>query len=85
MLCILCFHNPPNSNMDHMIFNVRTFLCVRVNTDALSEPIEGNTLPNNHRCFIRWYLDDQGHSSNVGSMFECYSQREKVYMLECAP
>ena len=30
----LCFHNPPNSDMDCRIFNVRTwsFLCVRIHT-----------------------------------------------------
>ena len=25
-----CFRNPPNSNIDYRIFNVRTFLCVRI-------------------------------------------------------
>ena len=24
-------------------------------------------------------------ATNVGSMFECYSQREKAYIRECAP
>ena len=28
------FRNPPNSDMDYSIFNVRTFLCVRVHTGA---------------------------------------------------
>ena len=26
----LCFRNPPKSNMDYRIFNVRTFLCVHI-------------------------------------------------------
>ena len=33
-LCVVfsCFRNPPNSDMDYRIFNVRTFLCVRTHT-----------------------------------------------------
>ena len=27
-----CFRNPPNYDMDYGIFNVRTFLCVRIHT-----------------------------------------------------
>ena len=31
-LFVLRFRNPPSSDMDYRIFNVRTFLCVRVHT-----------------------------------------------------
>ena len=33
-LCVVfpCFRNPPNCDMDYRIFNVHTFLCVRIHT-----------------------------------------------------
>ena len=36
MLVIVVFHNPPNSDIDYRMFNVRTwyFVCVRIHTGA---------------------------------------------------
>ena len=47
----VCFHNPPNSDMDYGIFNVCTFLCVRIymgvgHTDNESAHFDSEKLTN---------------------------------------
>ena len=41
MLGMFCFHNPPNSHIDHRIFNVRTYVnacdCTQECTDTVRE------------------------------------------------
>ena len=44
-----CFRNPPNSDMDYRIFNVHTFLCVRIhsgvgNTDESAQRFDRKKL-----------------------------------------
>ena len=53
-LCAIfsCFRNPPSSDIDYRIFNVRTFLCVRIHTGVGHTDKESAYL----RCTYGGYL-----------------------------